>query len=64
MDQSTGICEITQAEIDAQITLRLLAFHDALVERGQLPAPQSPSHCIQDQIGRSDPALQPALPSQ
>jgi hypothetical protein len=25
------------SEIDAMITMRLLAFHDALVERGQLP---------------------------
>ena len=27
----------SNSELDAMITTRLLAFHDALVERGQLP---------------------------
>jgi hypothetical protein len=35
--EPVSINTIPQNEFDAQITARLIRFHDALVERGQLP---------------------------
>jgi hypothetical protein len=39
----------TASEVDAMITMRLLAFHDALVQRGQLP-PAPPAEAATPQM--------------
>jgi hypothetical protein len=67
MTVEESIWKQLETKVDALVTRRLLAFHDALVERGQItdpPAPSAPeetgtaaNHCTEDYSSQSSPAL-------
>ena len=43
-----------EPRVQGAITRRILLFHDALVQRGQIPKPETPTHCTVETISQSD----------
>jgi len=54
-----------EQHIDAMITLRLIAFHDALVQRRQIPPTtgEITAGYTEDQASYAGPSPQPSVPT-